>query len=162
MKRGDCMESCIINRVDFVFKERKIQIDKVYMKFYQVEDERLKGLFKTPFKVYLDGKFLGNVSMDMFAITPELSKDGIHRTQVIVKTCMPDNFSHLTFSKDMKLRKFVGKIFKQDHMIENDITKNYVILYKDNSIRRRKKHNGRRAKKLSRKQSLLQNKKETL
>lgn len=156
------MESCIINRIDFVFKERKIQIDKVHMKFYQVEDERLKGLFKTPFKVYLDGKFLGSVSMDMFAITPELSKDGIHRTQVIVKTCDPTRFfNSLTFSKDMKLRKFIGKIFKQDHMIENDITKNYVILYKDNSIRRRKHGEGRRAKKLSYKQSLLQNKKET-
>lgn len=138
------MERGYIEKAEFVFKEKKIQLNKLYIRFIQVT-EQPTGLQKTPFKVYLDNKLIGTAPLDMLAILPGSEKPNLH---VVLRIDKPTDINSIPFYSNMKLSKFLGKIFKQENMIETPVGKDLVILsVPETKTHRKKKNMGRRYKK---------------
>lgn len=137
------METGVVKEARFIFKAHKYQLVELKIEFTPTDNKYMAGLMKTCFKVFLDDNFIGYVPLDMLAVLPE-SKDPQPKLQVILKTSKPANFNFkdVPFTKDMKTAKFLGKIFRQEHMSQIDKDKNHVSLVRDrNTIKRGRRKN---------------------
>ena len=136
------METGSIRSARFIFKAHKYQLVQLDIVFTPTEDVSKAGLMKTSFRVYLDDEYIGYVPLDMLAIIPEDTKDPHSKLQIIIKTGKPSGFNSLPFAKDMKLNKFLGKVFKQDHMTEIKVDENTTVVVRDKrTIKRGRRKN---------------------
>lgn len=132
------MERGVIDKAKFIHKDHKIQLDKLYIKFTPVDSRDKTGLVKTSFRIYLDDNFIGYAPLDMMAIIPE-TKIINPKLQVILKIADSPNINNVPFLHEMKITQFLGKIFKQDKMIETAKGDNIVVISRSNLKRRKKK-----------------------
>jgi len=132
------MERGYIEKAKFVYRDKKIQLDKLYIKFEKINEGEIPGLMKTSFKTYLNNKLVGYVPLDMLAILPLGTKDK-PSLQIVLKTSKPQNFDKLPFAHKMKTKQFLGKIFKQDGMVEENKNENLVVVSKEKTKRRKRK-----------------------
>lgn len=141
------MESSYVSRVDFKFTERKIKLDKVYIKFEPTDNKLTAGLVKTSFKAYLDDELIGYLPLDMLAVLPQSNNKKEPRLHLVLRIAKPYNFDKLPFSHTMKSRLFLGKIFKLENMVEQNISKD-LVLVSSTKESKSKKHISRKKKKV--------------
>ena len=131
------MERGYVEKIEFVFKDHKIQLDKIYIKFVKVEKPPT-GLQKTSFRIYLDKKYIGIAPLEMLAVISMKVKDK-SVLQIVLQVGKLVNINNVPFFHKMKIKAFLGKIFKQDEMIETPIGDSLVIVSKDKTLKKRRK-----------------------